>query len=288
MLGTTLGVRPHHDLASPEPALDDAPAEFPLPDHEVVGLDQAGDDGLAQSGTGVDDDLVSRPGDRVSGEQHSRRLGRHEALDDDGELHRSLVERQAGAIGDGAISPQRGPAPPHRLHQRLRAHHVQETVVLARERRLRQVLRRRARPHSDRTQSEPPVRGQDRALHLGRDWGRLERPPDRRGVVLAEHPGDRLAQSVVRDEAVVSRRGDHKARRHREAGADQLAQASALAPRPVQVARRHLRQLEDECRPPLAGRADLPLLRPAAIWRSSGPVAHATLATLPDQPLVAC
>ena len=110
----------------------------------MVGRRQAGDNCLAQAGVGIDDCLVPRAGDRVGGKHHARRLRRHHALDHDGELHYLLVDPLALAIGDGAVRPERGPAAPHSVQQRLRADDVEEGILLAGERCFWQILGRRA------------------------------------------------------------------------------------------------------------------------------------------------
>ena len=232
----------------------------------MVGGNQAGDDRLAESGAGVDDDLVPRARHRVGGEQHPRHLRRHQALDHDGELHRLLVEPLALAVGDGALAPERGPAAPHGVQQRLRTDDVKEGVLLAGERRLRQVLGRRARAHRDRALPEPVVRCQDVSRDLRRDRSACEGVADGGAAAarLTQRPGDRLAQAVVGHKAVVGRRGHDEAGRDREAGADQLAQVGALAAGHREIATPQLVQRQDErrgtggCRAP--GRAARPSL----------------------------
>jgi hypothetical protein len=116
----------------------------------VVGGHQPRDDRLAEAGASIDDNLVPRTRHRIGGEEDPRDLWRHHALDHDRQLHRLLVEPLACAVRDGPVAPERGPAALHRLDNSVDSHDVEEGILLTGERRLRQVLSRRARAHSHR------------------------------------------------------------------------------------------------------------------------------------------
>jgi hypothetical protein len=144
--------------------------------HVVVGRDRAVDDGRAQSGSGVDDGLAPRAGERVGGEQHACDLRAGHALDDD--RHPYRVVRDAGGltVGARALAVQRVPAGADRREQLVGTFDCEERGVLAGEARVRQVLGGGAGTDGDRPAAETLVRGEDlgprhlaAAVRLGRD-----------------------------------------------------------------------------------------------------------------------
>ena len=110
MLRAAAGSRAKLDFAPSQMALHDPPAVARVAQDEVVGRDQAADDGLAQSGAGVDNGLVSCAGDGIGGENHPGGVGGNQPLHDDGQFHRHGGEPVMLAVGDGAVAPEGSPA----------------------------------------------------------------------------------------------------------------------------------------------------------------------------------
>ncbi len=148
-------------------------ADAPLGDlhgrahHEVVRVDGSGDHGLAQPGRGVDHDLAAAAGDGVGREHHPGHLGRHHPLDDHGQVDGAVVHAVGGPVGDGAVGPQRGPAPADGVEHRAGPHHVEEGVLLAREAGVREVLGGGGRPYGHGPLGVLPYGSRDVGGHGG-------------------------------------------------------------------------------------------------------------------------
>ena len=121
----------------------------PSVDQPVVGVDRAGDDGVAQPRRGVEHAAAAPAADRVGGEQHARGLCVDHPLHHHRELRARVRDARVGAVGHGPVRPERRPAAAHRVQHRVDADHVQVGVLLAREARAREVLGRGRRPHRD-------------------------------------------------------------------------------------------------------------------------------------------
>ena len=111
-------------------------------DHPVVGVDRAGDDGVAKARRGVEHAAGAPAADRVGGEQHARDLRVDHPLHHHGELGARVRDARVGAVGHGPVRPQRRPAAAHRVQHGVDADHVQVGVLLAREARARAGPRR--------------------------------------------------------------------------------------------------------------------------------------------------
>ena len=160
-----------------------------------VPVHHTGDQGFAEAPGGIHGGNPPVRGHGIGGEQDPGRLREHHRLHDDGHVDPSVVEAVAQAVGHRPLGEQRGPAPPDVLEDRRHAHDVQVGVLLAREGRGRQVLRRRA--GADRVGSvlaEPGERGADRRDEIVGQRDLLDHPAD-----LRAHRADRLP--VVRSQA---------------------------------------------------------------------------------------
>jgi hypothetical protein len=82
--------------------------------------------------------------DGVGREQDAGRIWEDHLLHDHGHVDRPVVEAVPQAVGHGPLGEQRRPAPADVPQDRRRPHDVEVRVLLTRERRRRQVLRRRA------------------------------------------------------------------------------------------------------------------------------------------------
>ncbi len=153
-LGAPAGQRPHRDRLVPEPPVDD-PAVL---DREVVRVDHPRHDGLAQPRARVEHRAGAPPAHRVRGEQHPGDLRVDHPLDHHREPHLGVVDPEVGAVGDGAVRPQRGPAAAHRVEERLDPHDVQVGVLLAGETGRGQVLGGGRRPDRHRHVRRPVAR----------------------------------------------------------------------------------------------------------------------------------
>ena len=216
-------------------------------DHVGVGRHLAADDGLAETEAGVDDRLGAFAGRRVRGEQDARDLGRHHDLHDDRHCHLALVDAHLVAVGDRTRRPERCPAVAHRRDHGFLAADVEVGVLLARERRVRQILGvcRRAHGHRRSGRLESAVGGGDLGDgEVGRGVFRQEFLD--RGRRLVEGDGavhefrlrqrhDALLQAVLRHEGAVGGRRDVEAARHREARVRGARQRAALAAQQVEV-----------------------------------------------------
>ena len=120
-------------------------------DVELVRIDLALDDILAETPGSRDESHVAEPGfgierkdDAARGEICADHL--HDA-DREGDLE--VVEAVVDAVNDGPVGENRGKAAPARLDHVGLAAHVQETLMLPGEARSRQVLGRRRAAHRD-------------------------------------------------------------------------------------------------------------------------------------------
>ena len=127
-----------------------APGDLSLTDGKRVRGDRSRDDALAKSPRGIDHDLVAPAGHRVRGECDPRAVGGHHRLHNDGQPHHVMGEATLGAVGDGPVRPQRRPAAPDRRQYVRIPCYAEEGLLLARERRLGQVLGGGGGPHRDR------------------------------------------------------------------------------------------------------------------------------------------
>ena len=125
------------------------------------------------------------------------------------------------AVRDGAVVPERCPAPPDRIEDCVFARDAEHRVLLAGEARIGQVLGRRRRTDRDRRRAEGPVRVADRLGDPCGDRRRGETHARGRGR-FSRHTGGLSGERV--------RRGrDDEPVRHWKLSAPQLAEVGALA-----------------------------------------------------------
>ena len=161
-------------------------------DHPVVGVDRAGDDGVAEARGGVEHAAGAPTADRVGGEQHARGLRVDHPLHHHGELGARVRDARVGAVGHGPVRPERRPAAAHRVEHGVDADHVEVGVLLTREARAREVLGRGRRPHRDRHRlAEREVGGGDRG-----------------GDVVGDGRGEQGVAGPDREVGGVQQRGD--------------------------------------------------------------------------------
>ncbi len=163
------------ELLGGDRLVDDAAVPHPV----GVRVDQARDERLAKSEAGLDggDRAVRRDG--VGGEHHTRSVRRDHLLHDHGHVNGAVVDAVAQAVGHGPLGEQRCPAPADVVEDRRRPRDVQVGVVLAGERRGRQVLGRRTRPHGVRdVRAQPDDRRGDRRRDIVGYGDRFDRPAD--------------------------------------------------------------------------------------------------------------
>ena len=227
--------------AAPPPVED--PLRFGV-DDEVVGVDGAGHHGVAEAGRGVEHGLPPPTGHRVGREQDARRFGVHHPLHDHGQRDPGAVDALRGAVGDRPVGPQRRPAAMHGVEHVVDAGDVEVGVLLSGEARAGQVLRGGRRSHRDATVGAglqacvgiPHGVGHrlgERRIEHGRARGR----GIRHGSRLDGRAPHRLPVRLG---------GDAEARRHVEAGADQLPEIRGLAADRRDVVGRQVREIDHE------------------------------------------
>jgi len=109
---------------------------------EVVGVHRSRNELLAQAPNRLDRGALAAAGYGIGGEEHARALRIDHALHDHREsktLRRDVV---ALAVRDGAVVPERCPAPPDRIEDCVFARDAEHRVLLAGEARIGQVLGR--------------------------------------------------------------------------------------------------------------------------------------------------
>ena len=215
--------------------------DLAVPHLEGVRVHQAGDQRLTETEARLHGGDLPVGGDGVGREQDPGSLRDDHPLHDHGHLDLPVVETVPQAVGHRPLAEQRGPAPAHVLQDGRRAHDVQVGVVLAREGRARQVLRRRARSNgAGRLLAEPGQRTRNRQRHIVRDRDPLNGPTDLRAQRADRVPILRL-QAREPSEPIVDRRRSRqdplervrrhaKTRRHADAfDPRKLPQECALA-----------------------------------------------------------
>ena len=123
-----------------------------LVDVELVGIDLALHDVLAEAPGAGDEDHVAEAGFGVEREDDAARgeIGADHLHHPDRERDLEVVEAVVDAIDDGAVGEDRGKAAPAGLEHVGLAAHIQKALVLAGEARGRQVLGGRRAAHRDR------------------------------------------------------------------------------------------------------------------------------------------
>ena len=122
-----------------------------LVDVELIGVDLALHDVLAEPVGAGDEHHVAEAGLGVESEDHAARshIGAHHLHHADRQRDLEMVEAVVDAIDDAAVGEQRGEAESAGLEQILRATDVQIALVLAGEAGGRQVLGRRRTAHGN-------------------------------------------------------------------------------------------------------------------------------------------
>jgi hypothetical protein len=112
-------------------------------DDVMIGIRGARHEALPQPADRVDGGAMTAAGDRIGGEQDPREARAHEPLHDDRERESTRAHLVRLAVRDRALVPQRRPAAPHGVDDRVLALDPEDGVLLAGEARLGQVLGRR-------------------------------------------------------------------------------------------------------------------------------------------------
>jgi len=208
---------------------------------EHVRVDHAGDQDLAEAEGGLDGGDLPVGGDGIGREQDAGRLRKRHLLHDHGHVDLPVVEAVPQAVGHGPLGEERAPAPADVLEDRRRPDDVQVSVLLAREGRGGQVLRRRAGPDgvSD-LRAEADERAGDRLRQIVGDGDRFQGPADLRAEgadrlpvvrVRARQPIEPIVdRRHFRHDPLEGARRDAKASRHADAfDPRKLPQVRALA-----------------------------------------------------------
>ncbi len=185
----------------------------------MIGGDAAVDDHVPEPGNGVDDHLGAATGDRVRGEQHPGGDRVDHPLDHDGHPHRRRrrCRRPRGRRPRARLASESQ----HRRTASISASgasDVQQRLVLAREAGVRQILRRRAGPHRDRTRPEPLVgrrisSPQVRSEPAGRQPARVvgggrDAEPLRHPLPGPDHPGQAGRLTADQPDAIIVQVGE--------------------------------------------------------------------------------
>ena len=143
LVGAAAGSRTDRDGLVGDRRLDDLVAAAP----ERIRDDEARHHRVAEAGARFDRDGPPLARDRIGGEHdpRDRRIGH--ALHHDGHPDQVLVDTQVPPVGDRPVGVRRGPASADTGDDLVDPDHVQERVVLTRERRRGEVLRGGTRPH---------------------------------------------------------------------------------------------------------------------------------------------
>ena len=110
--------------------------------NEVVGVHRSGDQLLAETADRLDRGATAPSGDGIRGEEHTGALRVDHALHDHREPKAFRRDVVALAVGNGAVVPERRPAPPDGVEDRVLTRDTEHRVLLAGEARIGQVLGR--------------------------------------------------------------------------------------------------------------------------------------------------
>src|SRR5829696_6368589 len=216
LLDTAAGTRPDLYFLSPQAPFHDLPAVACVPENEVVGRYETADEGLAETGAGLDDRLVARAGNRICGEHHTGHVRGNHSLHDNGKLHRRQRESMLLAVIHRTLAPERTPAAADCIEQCLFAAHAEECLLLTGKRRMRQVLGCRARADSNGPTADTAVGLQDRSLHFCGNRRLFEPGPSLGRIASAQGIDEVKIEMVALHDKVVSGRGDHETGRYWE------------------------------------------------------------------------
>ncbi len=202
---------------------------------EAVRVDRSGHDGLTQPGTGVDDQLPSVARDRVGGEHHSGHVGVDHQLHDHRQGDLGVVDALRGAVADGPLGPQRGPAASGGVQHRVGADHVEIRVLLTREAGPGQVLGGGRGAHRHRyVVAEGPIARRDGVGQVvGHRGGEDDLPGLLGRLALGDLAGpresDQRSAQTLADDPSVRRGGDAETRRHGQVGPQHPTEVERLA-----------------------------------------------------------
>ena len=201
-------------------------------DREVVRVDHPRHDGLAQPRARVEHRAGAPPAHRVRGEQHPGDLRGDHPLDHHREPHLGVVDPEVGAVGDGAVRPQRGPAAAHGVERAPRPPRRSGRCPAGRRnwpwagpRRWPTTGPPPARP-APRRRPDPRRPWAHRSA-VGRDDGRRDVVRQRRGAQQLARPNGIGGVDVGRSTGV-RRRGHAEPTGHRQPRGDQLAEVRRL------------------------------------------------------------
>jgi hypothetical protein len=240
--------------------------EHRLVHDELVGVDRTLHHRLAQSVARGEEDDVAKARLGVEREHDAGRalVAAHHALHAGRQCHLVVGEAVVHAIGDGPIVVERGEDLAHALEHGIGADHVEEGLLLAGERGLRQILGGRAGAHRHRDLAvaarQFAVMGAHRLFEVGRHArggdpaadlaAGLGQRLDVLRVDLGQARGDALAQLVGAQELAEGVRRRGKPVGHADAArlelAEHLAQGGVLAAHAFDVPHAQLAQGNDQ------------------------------------------
>jgi len=263
------GIRvPHRDRLLADRALQHggAPgAQRDLRDVELVGVDRALHDRLAEAVRARDEHGVLEPRLGVDGEHDARRahIGADHLLDACGQRDLVVLEPVVGAVRDRAVVVERREHRADRGEHVVDARDVQERLLLAGERGIRQVFGGRRRAHREGCLGilarEPVVRRADVGFEVSGEGLFFDPRADlRAGVGEGRHVfdvdardrrGDALPEAAFGEEGEVRVGGRREAARHADAEGgevrDHLAERGVLAADGGEVVHAELIEPED-------------------------------------------
>ena len=215
---------------------------------ELVGVDGALHHGLTQAVAAGDEHHLVKAGFGVDGEHHARGpgVGAHHALHAGRQRHHVVREALVHAVADGAVVVEAGKHLLHLVQHGLNADHVEEGLLLAGERSIRQILRRGRRAHGKAgfrvAGDEFLESGSNGLLQVSRERLRLDPAADLGtglgqrahvlGVQRCQSLADALGQAAMSQELAERVRRGGKARGHAHALGqlrNHLAEAGILA-----------------------------------------------------------
>ena len=198
---------------------------------ELVGVDRALHDHLAQAVAGGHEHRVAEAAFGVQGEHHAAGadVGTNHFLHAGRQRDQRVVKALVHAVGDGAVVEQRGEHLVHAGFHMRQAADIEHGFLLTGEGRIRQVFSSRRRAHRpadlgavlffkrgvgrfERGIESRRKRGvHDPAADLGADLGQLAHIVD---IQLVEFGVDPVGQALVSQKLAISMRGGGKATRH--------------------------------------------------------------------------
>ena len=207
---------------------------------KLVGIDGALDDEFAQSVSGGDENGVFESRFGVESEHHAAggQVAARHFLDADRDGDLARIKAVVGAVGDCARGVKRGENALDGGDKIVLAAHIQKSVLLAGERRFRQILGGRRRAHGDgafaaRAVVQQSISGANFGIQIGRQSRRQNAVADGRrrareivgriNIGGFEFAVDEVAQTGCAQKSAVGVGGGRESVRHAHAGRGQFA-----------------------------------------------------------------